>query len=54
MDTISYTSAYANLANTMNKVGEDQSPIIITRKNGNPVVMISLEARWGQAQRNMC
>jgi len=43
MDTISYTSAYANLANTMNKACEDHSPIIITRKNGNSVVRISLE-----------
>lgn len=43
MDTISYTSARANLASTMEKVREDHSPIIITRKSENPVVMISLE-----------
>lgn len=43
MDAISYTSARANLASTMEKVCEDHTPIIITRKNENPVVMMSLE-----------
>jgi antitoxin YefM len=43
MDAISYTSARANLASTMEKVCEDHSPIIITRKNESPVVMMSLE-----------
>lgn len=43
MDTISYTSARANLAGTMEKVCNDHSPIIITRKSENPVVMMSLE-----------
>ena len=43
MDAISYTSARANLASTMEKVCEDHAPIIITRKNENPVVMMSLE-----------
>ena len=43
MDAISYTSARANLASTMEKVCKDHAPIIITRKNENPVVMMSLE-----------
>ena len=43
MDAISYTSARANLASIMEKVCEDHAPIIITRKNENPVVMMSLE-----------
>ncbi len=43
MDAISYTSARANLASTMEKVCENHAPIIITRKNENPVVMMSLE-----------
>tara|TARA_B110000967_G_C18425154_1_gene335769 strand:- start:25 stop:378 length:354 start_codon:yes stop_codon:yes gene_type:complete len=43
MDAISYTSARANLASTMEKVCNDHSPIIITRKSENPVVMMSLE-----------
>lgn len=43
MQAISYTSARANLAKTMKKVCEDHNPIIITRKNNEAVVMLSLE-----------
>lgn len=43
MDAISYTKARNNLSKTMEKVCEDHSPIIITRRNENSVVMISLE-----------
>lgn len=43
MDAISYTSARANLAKTMEKVCADHAPVIITRKSENPVVMMSLE-----------
>ncbi|APG24346.1 type II toxin-antitoxin system Phd/YefM family antitoxin [Syntrophotalea acetylenica] len=43
MDAISYTKVRSNLAKTMEKVCEDHSPIIITRRNENSVVMISLE-----------
>ena len=43
MDAISYTSARANLASTMNKVCVDHCPVVITRTNENSVVMMSLE-----------
>ncbi len=43
MDAISYTTARANLAKTMEKVCNDLDPVIITRKREAPVVMISLE-----------
>ncbi len=43
MDTITYTSARGNLAKTMEKVCNDHSPVIITRKTAQPVVMMSLE-----------
>ena len=43
MDAISYTSARANLSRTMERVCNDHSPIIITRKSESPVVMISLD-----------
>ena len=43
MDAISYTTARANLAKTMERVCEDHSPVIITRKSESPVVMMSLE-----------
>lgn len=43
MEAISYTNARSNLAKTMEKVCEDHDPVIITRRNENSVVMISLE-----------
>ena len=43
MDTITYTSARGNLAKTKAKVCDDHSPVIITRKTAQPVVMMSLE-----------
>ncbi len=43
MDAISYTAARANLASTMASVCNDHAPIIITRKNEAPVIMMSLE-----------
>lgn len=43
MDAISYTAARANLASTMEKVCKNHAPIIITRKNKSPVIMMSLE-----------
>ena len=44
MDTISYTAARNNLAKTMEKVCDDHSPIVITRKGAEqPVVMMSME-----------
>lgn len=43
MDTITYTSARGNLAKTMERVCDDHSPVVITRKTAKPVVMMSLE-----------
>jgi antitoxin YefM len=43
MNAITYSQARSNLANTMDKVCDDHSPIIITRKSQRSVVMISLE-----------
>lgn len=43
MDAISYSTARANLAKTMERVCNDHSPIIITRKSESPVVMLSLK-----------
>ena len=40
---ISYTAARENLASTINEVCEDRSPVIITRKRNQAVVMMSLE-----------
>ena len=43
MDTISYSDARSQLAKTMEKVCDDHSPVIITRKNSRSVVLMSLE-----------
>ena len=43
MNTIRYTSARSNLAQTMDKVCDDHAPVIITRKAAKPVVMMSLD-----------
>ena len=43
MDAITYSSARANLARTMDRVCEDHEPLIITRNGENAVVMVSLE-----------
>lgn len=43
MDTVTYTTARANLASTMNRVCEDHEPLIITRNSEQSVVMMSLD-----------
>jgi antitoxin YefM len=43
MQAISYTMLRNNLAKTLDKVEEDHSPILITRQNGTPAVLISLD-----------
>jgi antitoxin YefM len=43
MEAITYTNARQNLAKTMEKVCQDHSPVIITRKKNDSVVIISLE-----------
>ncbi len=43
MDTITYSSARANLARTMDRVCEDHEALIITRSGEQAVVMLSLE-----------
>ena len=43
MDAITYSTARANLAKTMDRVCEDHAPIIITRNGGQSVVMVSLD-----------
>ncbi|MCF8076248.1 MAG: type II toxin-antitoxin system prevent-host-death family antitoxin [Desulfotignum sp.] len=43
MEAITYTAARQNLAKTMEKVCNDHSPVIVTRKASNSVVILSLE-----------
>lgn len=43
MDAITYTAARNNLAKTMDSVNQNHEPVIITRQNGAPAVLMSLE-----------
>lgn len=43
MDTISYSVFRSQLATTLDKVNDNHKPILITRQNGKPAVVISLE-----------
>jgi len=43
METISYSAFRSQLARTLDKVNDDHRPVLITRQNGKPAVVISLE-----------
>lgn len=43
MYAITYKEACNNLGKAMDKVVDDHSPVIITRHNHSPVVMLSLD-----------
>ncbi len=43
MKAISYSNARGDLAQTREKVCDDHTPVIITRRNERSVVMMSLE-----------
>ncbi|MFA6302842.1 MAG: type II toxin-antitoxin system prevent-host-death family antitoxin [Legionella sp.] len=43
MDVVSYSSLRNNLASILDKVNEDHVSILITRQNGKPAVVMSLE-----------
>lgn len=43
MDVLSYSSLRNNLASTLDKVNDDHVSILITRQNGKPAVIMSLD-----------
>lgn len=43
MDTISYSAFRARLAGILDRVNDDHKPVLITRQNGKPAVVMSLE-----------
>jgi antitoxin YefM len=45
MNALSYSQTRANLKEAMDRVVEDHTPLLITRQNGEAVVMVSL-ADW--------
>ena len=43
MDTMNYSAFRTHLAGTLDKVNDDHKPVLITRQNGKPAVVMSLE-----------
>lgn len=43
MDTISYSAFRSQLAGTLDQVNENHKPVLITRQNGQPAVLMSLD-----------
>jgi len=43
MDTLSYSAFRTKLAGVLDKVNDDHKPMMITRQNGKPAVVMSLE-----------
>lgn len=43
MKTINYTDLRSNLAKVIDQVNDNHNPVIITRQNGKPAVLMSLE-----------
>ncbi|WP_410500157.1 type II toxin-antitoxin system prevent-host-death family antitoxin [Chitinibacter sp. S2-10] len=42
MEAMTYSYTRQHLADVLNKVNEDRSPILITRQTGEPAVLMSL------------
>src|ERR1043165_1086984 len=49
MDVINFSETRAKLKSVMDRVVRDRTPVIVSRKNGEPVVMVSL-ADWNAAE----
>jgi antitoxin YefM len=43
MNIMSYSDFRGHLAHTLDQVNEDHKPVLITRQNGKPAVVMSLE-----------
>ncbi len=43
MDTMSYSAFRSQLSSALDKVNDDHRPILITRQNGKPAVVMSVE-----------
>lgn len=43
MDIMSYSAFRTHLAGTLDKVNDNHKPVLITRQNGKPAVVMSLE-----------
>ena len=43
MDTMSYSYTRQHFADVMDRVNDDRAPVLITRQQGKPVIMMSLD-----------
>ncbi len=43
MQTMSYSAFRTNLSSVMDDVNNDHKPVLITRQNGKPAIIISVE-----------
>lgn len=43
METMTYTALRGKLASTLDQVNDDHTPVLITRQNGKPAVLMSLD-----------
>ncbi len=52
MDVMTYTDARANLKKVMDRVIDDQEEIVVARRKGESVVVVSLE-NWNAVQETL-
>lgn len=52
MDVVTYSDARANFKSVMDRVVEDHTEVVIARRRGESVVLISLED-WNSIQETM-
>lgn len=50
MDVVPYSRARQNLADLMDKVSDDRAPLLVTRRGGRSVVVLSLEDYRGMEE----
>lgn len=43
MDVMTYSAFRSNLASTLDRVNDNHKPVMVTRQNGKPAVVMSLE-----------
>lgn len=43
MENVSYSAFRGQLAKMLDKVNDDHVPLLVTRRNGKPAVLVSLE-----------
>ena len=52
MDVVTYSNTRATLKAVMDRVVEDRTPIVVTRRRGESVVMVSL-ADWNAMEETL-